>query len=333
MGRKRLQMKKQAKGYQRKVMKKRAPKVFEDAKEALFLRGGKSSAVITSVLRDLTRMKKPYSKMLARRNDLLPMEDGGEASVEFLCEKNDASLFAIGMHSKKRPHNLVLGRTFDGRVLDMIEVGVEDFVSIDDAVKARHGGGATFRVGSRPLLVFAGDQWEHGGETMLRLRNLLLDFFQGQDTDRMLLGALDHVIVATAVGKDEHAGVPSDPNAATRSDDGRGQRIKLRHYHMSLSKGAQTLASAAPKAALSPIGFSMDMLVRRSRIAPRDLWREAVRVPREAKARKQKNVTRDEMGNKLGRVHMEKQDLDRMPMKKMKALRKPKKGEDPAEET
>lgn len=31
-----------------------------------------------------------------------------------------------GLHSKKRPHDLVLTRMFDGRVLDMIELGVDE---------------------------------------------------------------------------------------------------------------------------------------------------------------------------------------------------------------
>ena len=44
--------------------------------------------------------------------------------MEFLSQKNDASLFAFGTHSKKRPHNLVFGRLFDHHILDMVETGV-----------------------------------------------------------------------------------------------------------------------------------------------------------------------------------------------------------------
>ena len=81
---------------------------------------------------------------------------------EFFSVRNDASLFIFGSHSKKRPHNLVLGmcfhslehltliswrtscykskitshicsligRCFDGHILDMIELGIDKFVSI-----------------------------------------------------------------------------------------------------------------------------------------------------------------------------------------------------------
>jgi ribosome production factor 2 len=46
--------------------------------------------------------------------------------LEFFAGKNDASLFVTGLHSKKRPHDLVFTRIFDGRVLDMIELGIDD---------------------------------------------------------------------------------------------------------------------------------------------------------------------------------------------------------------
>ena len=51
---------------------------------------------------------------------------------EKLCAKADASLFAFGSHSKKRPSNLLLGRLFDGHLLDMFELGVERFLSMHE---------------------------------------------------------------------------------------------------------------------------------------------------------------------------------------------------------
>lgn len=55
-----------------------------------------------------------------------------DRSQEKLCSKADASLFAFGSHSKKRPSNLLLGRLFDGHLLDMFELGVERFVSMHE---------------------------------------------------------------------------------------------------------------------------------------------------------------------------------------------------------
>ena len=53
-------------------------------------------------------------------------------SLEFWALKNDASMFVVGQNSKKRPDNLIFARTFDNRLLDMCEVGVENFVSMKE---------------------------------------------------------------------------------------------------------------------------------------------------------------------------------------------------------
>lgn len=107
--------------------------------------------------------------MLPRLNPVLPFED--PTSLEFLSEKNDASLVLVGSHSKKRPHNLVLvrifalggggwllqegapsanledvpslallwspqGRFFNYKVLDLVELGVTGFTAAAD-IKVR----------------------------------------------------------------------------------------------------------------------------------------------------------------------------------------------------
>lgn len=88
--------------------------------------------------------------------DMRPFEAGGEAALEMHCARNNCSLFALGSHQKKRPHNLVLGRLFDFRLYDMVEFGVAAYRSVQS-----FGGGAAQaqlgnKVGGRPRAMTAG---------------------------------------------------------------------------------------------------------------------------------------------------------------------------------
>lgn len=73
-------------------------------------------------------LKQPHAISFSKKNDVRPFED--VSSLEFWAQKNDASMFVVGQSTKKRPHGLVMARTFDGRVLDMCELGVDGFVSM-----------------------------------------------------------------------------------------------------------------------------------------------------------------------------------------------------------
>jgi len=75
-------------------------------------------------------LKRPNAVSFSKKNEVRPFEDA--SSLEFWSAKNDASLFIIGQHTKKRPDNLTLVRMFDGRVLDMCEVGVTSFTSLEE---------------------------------------------------------------------------------------------------------------------------------------------------------------------------------------------------------
>ena len=109
----------------KRALLKRAPRLVEELKKVLLLHGGKSSAVLKDVLTDLSALKRGECLKLSRKNDSVrPFESGGEVTLEFLCQKADCSLVCLGSHNKKRPHNLVLGRTFDFKLLDMLELGV-----------------------------------------------------------------------------------------------------------------------------------------------------------------------------------------------------------------
>lgn len=75
-------------------------------------------------------LKRPHAVSFSKKNAIRPFEDA--SSLEFYANKNDASLFVIGQSTKKRPNGMVFVRMFDGRVLDMCEVGVEDWKSMNE---------------------------------------------------------------------------------------------------------------------------------------------------------------------------------------------------------
>lgn len=94
--------------------------------------GNNTSQVVKDVVTDLFKLKRLEAVKYSRKNESVqPFEAGGETSLEFYAERSNCGLFVLGSHSKKRPHNLVLGRFFDGRLLDCLELGVERYASID----------------------------------------------------------------------------------------------------------------------------------------------------------------------------------------------------------
>ena len=80
-------------------------------------------------------LKRPNAISFSKKNTVRPFEDA--SSLEFWAQKNDASLFVVGQSTKKRPDGMVFVRMFDSRVLDMMEVGVDNFVPMND-FKVRH---------------------------------------------------------------------------------------------------------------------------------------------------------------------------------------------------
>ncbi|KAG5190971.1 brix domain-containing 1 [Tribonema minus] len=291
---------KQDKGHVRRAKEARAPKVVENTKTALCIRGKKTSESISTLLTDMYRMKKPFSRMLGRRNDLTPFDD--ETGIEFLTTKNDSSLFLFGSHNKKRPNNIVLGRTFDGHILDMMEMGVTAYRGIDEFR------GSAKRVGSKPAMLFEGDLWENE-EKYRKLRNLLIDFFRGDVVDSVSLAGLDHVMVVTAV---------------------EGGPILLRHYLIAFKRSG----TKVPHIQLERMGPHADLVLRRVKFAATDLWKVATRKPKQLKPKKVKNVTSNTFET-VGRIHLGRQDLSSMNVRRVKALRsggKRKRGEEGAGE-
>ena len=221
-----------------------------------------------------------------------------------------SSLQIYSGHNKKRPNNLVLGRTFDRQVLDMIEVGVIRFKSMDD-----YGGQVPKkRIGSKPLMLFLGDLWEQNDKTK-RLQSFLVDFYRGDPVDKLVVQGLDHIMVFTLTEK------------MNVSNTNTIKTIHQRTYFCKLKKNPNGDGSNTPLPFLTPCGPDLDMVVRREQLASQDLWRAAVKQPTATKKKKVKNQSTNIFGETIGKLHIEKQDIDKMQGRKSKALRRAHKAE------
>jgi len=62
--------------------------------------------------------------------------------------------------------------------------------------------------------------------------------------------------------------------------------------------------------------------MRRTRLSPDDQFKRACKKPKQAVAKKVKNISTDMFGTKRGRVHMTSQNLQNLQLRKTKALKR-----------
>lgn len=101
---------------------------------------------------------------MSRKHDMKPYEDS--TPLIKLCDQNMASLFFFGNHSKKRPQNITIGRLYDSKILDMIELGIESYKKMGEFTEQ-----ANFNPNLKPILIFQGEHFEYS-EQFIRIRNL-----------------------------------------------------------------------------------------------------------------------------------------------------------------
>jgi ribosome production factor 2 len=139
----------------------------------------------------------------------------------------------------------------------------------------------------------------------------LLDLFQGEEIPSVDVAGLQFVLMIAA----------GEPASASGSEDPANKPVlHLRWYKV------KTLRSSSPKiprVELEPVGPTFDLRVGRFREADESAMKEAMkhgRRPNEAKSKK--NIEVDLVGDKIGRVHLGKQDLAQLQTRKMKGLKR-----------
>lgn len=275
----------------KRIMEKREPKLVEEVKTALLLHGNKTSQITKDVLTDIHKLKFREALKLSRKNDdMRPFEPGGETHLEHLARKADCGMFVLDSHSKKRPHNLILGRFFDYRLYDLLELGVDKYRGIREFAAAA----ASVQAGNKPCFAFVGEQFESDLD-FRQAKSMLLDLFRGRLVENINLKGVDHVIFVAALDR----------------------KLLFRPYAIRFKKSGTKI----PKVELAEMGPQLDLALRRTRPAGTELEREAMKRAATAK-KKEKNVSRDNLEGKVGRMYVPRQEVDTMPLRKMKGLKR-----------
>ncbi|EJD06174.1 Brix-domain-containing protein [Fomitiporia mediterranea MF3/22] len=297
----------------KRALEAREPKEVEDPRTAIFVKGTSTGETLNAVMKELMALKRPHAISFSKKNTIRPFED--TSSLEFWANKNDASMFVVAQSTKKRPDGLTFVRMYDGKVLDMCEVGVDKFVSMEQFKTKKS------TMGHRPLMHFASELFDTHPRFM-QLKSLLLDFFGSEVIEGIHLSGVEHVISI------QLAPTPEGLNAATidaSSEDTKNlPKVHLRTYTIS----AVASGTKIPRIELAPMGPSLDLTLRRHQPPDPDMLKAALRRPKLKKqdiekglGKRKKNVEVDEMGDVRGRLHIGKQDLSKLQTKKMKGLR------------
>ncbi|CRK42902.1 hypothetical protein BN1723_019072 [Verticillium longisporum] len=282
----------------KRALADREPKVVENPKRLMALKGSTCSQVVQDALSNLCIMREPLVKKLTKKNEIHPFEKAD--SLEFLGEKNQSSLVMFGFHSKKRPHTITFARLFAHKVLDMLEMHLD----VDTFRQLEQFKGAKFAVGQRPMVVFSGTAWDSPvANEYTMAKSMWTDFFKGEPSDKVDVEGLRY-LVSLSVEEEGLAGAKPP--------------MRLRVYTIRTRRSGQRL----PRVEVDEIGPRMDFRVGRMQQPEEAMLKEAMRRPKTTEERTKKNIKTDEIGDKVGRVHTGRQDLSQLQTRRMKGLKR-----------
>lgn len=170
-------------------------------------------------------------------------------------------------------------------------------------------------VGLKPMLLFSGTPFESPVPNEYTLaKSFFVDFFKGEPADKVDVEGLQYIVSVSA--RDSVDGEEAKP------------KIHLRVYLIRTKRSGQKL----PRVEIEEMGPRMDFRVGRIKEADESMMKEALRRARTSAERPKKNISTDIMGDKLGRIHIGKQDLKELQTRKMKGLKRSRDVQDSEEE-
>jgi ribosome production factor 2 len=159
-------------------------------------------------------------------------------------------------------------------------------------------------VGMKPLLAFSGAVFESPSQNAYTTaKSYFADFFKGADASAVDVEGLQYMIHISA--GEEVEGQPAP-------------QIHLRVYKIVTKRSGQKL----PRVETEEIGPRIDFKVGRVQHADESVMKEALKKPKQLEPKTKKNIDMDMMGDKVGKIHVGKQDLSTLQTRKMKGLKR-----------
>jgi len=160
-------------------------------------------------------------------------------------------------------------------------------------------------VGLKPMLLFSGMPFESPIPNEYTLaKSFFTDFFKGEPAEKVDVEGLQYLVSIAA--RDTVDGEQAKP------------MIHLRVYLIKTKKSGQKL----PRVEVEEMGPRMDFRIGRMKEAEEAMLKEAMRKARTTLERPKKNISTDIVGDKVGRIHLGKQDLGELQTRKMKGLKR-----------
>jgi len=267
------------------------PKMIEDPKQCLFINTKNSTELMRMVLNDLYLIRRDFSKKLTKKEEIVNVVENRD-NIEFLCKKNNTTFFALSSHNKKHPMNLTLGCLYDFHLLDYFDFEVTNFLP-----KSYFKVDTVINSDLKPIIIFQGELFE-SDFNYDRLKKFFIDFFQLYDKENIVISEMRRII-AISIENEEKI-------------------VKIRNYQINGNLNSKANLS---KIDLIEIGPSFDLKERKFTLADEVLYKKALKQPKGIKETKEKNIEKNEiLGEKRGRIHMQKQNLGAVSLKKFKKI-------------
>ncbi|EEH33698.1 ribosome biogenesis protein RPF2 [Paracoccidioides lutzii Pb01] len=290
-----------------RILKAREPQLFEPVKRILLLHGPKCPQPLHNVLKTFHALTKPHSVLFHKKNENIHPFESTE-NIEFLAVKNECGIVVFGSSNKKRPNCVTLLRIYNSKLLDMCEMLLLS-EQVDQGKEAEKEEMTKMKldigIEMKPMMLFAGSAWEDATSSVYgMLKSMFLDMFKGEETDKIDVEGLQYLLMV----------------AAEEPVEGLAAIIHLRWYKIRTKKSGQKL----PRVELDEIGPKFDFRVGRVQEADEAVMKEAMKqakAPNE-EGKMKKNIGMDAIGDKIGRVHLGRQDLSGLQTRKMKGLKR-----------